>query len=72
MREGLGYLYGKDGRIYCGQFRQDNEEGVGEYLTVRPTQNLFTGVDFQKHEMIRDKINKICQQLKPLGGIVCE
>ena len=32
MKEGVGYYFLDDGRVYCGQFKQDNEEGVGEYL----------------------------------------
>lgn len=33
-RDGVGYLYLKDGRVYCGLFRNDQEEGIGEYLNT--------------------------------------
>lgn len=32
MRNGHGYLKLKDGRVYCGEFARDIENGIGEYL----------------------------------------
>ena len=48
LKEGVGYYYSPNGKIYCGQFRGDNEEGVGEYLTQKP--DLKLGIDFKKIE----------------------
>lgn len=35
MKDGCGYLVFSDGRVYCGQFKKDYEEGVGEYLASK-------------------------------------
>ena len=65
MMEGIGYqINKKDNLIYCGQYRQNIEDGVGEYLTVTNIQNVFNSVDFKKLQIIKDKIYKICQLLK--------
>ena len=67
MKEGIGYYYLPNNRVYCGQFRQDAEEGVGEYVLKKDIQNNFQNVDFKKIETIIDKIYKQCRQLEPLG-----
>ncbi len=69
LREGIGYMISQnDNRIYCGQYRQDREDGVGEYLSVKNIQNVFKSVDFKKHEIIKDKIYKICKLLSKIGN----
>ena len=48
MREGVGYQYHPNGTIYCGQYRQDNEEGLGEFLIEKP--DIKFAIDFLKIE----------------------
>ena len=31
-RDGVGFMYLRDGRVYSGLYRADLEEGIGEFL----------------------------------------
>ena len=48
LKEGVGYHFEPNGKIYCGQYRQDVEEGVGEYLTSKP--DLKFDIDYKRIE----------------------
>lgn len=47
--------------VYCGQFRNDNEEGIGEFLNEKDIENNFKRIDMKSIEIIKDKIYKICR-----------
>lgn len=67
-RDGVGYLYLRDGRVYCGQFRNDLEEGIGEYLnTSKDIHADFKKVKMAQIEMYLDQIAKQVSFLSPLG-----
>jgi len=66
LKEGVGYFHYTDRRVYCGQYRNDCEEGVGEYINA-DGECTMGSVNQKKLSMISDKLYKICSQLKPLG-----
>ena len=45
MKDGVGYEFKSDGRVYCGQFKQDLEEGVGEYLNKKDIDQNFKRIN---------------------------
>ena len=70
MKEGIGYYFYPNGKVYCGQFRQDNEEGVGEYIDSKNQDvSKFKCVDSTRHEIIKDKLYKVQSRLKSIAGV---
>ena len=69
LKEGAGFLLHKDGRIYCGQYKQDQEEGHGEYLTGKSEKmkQQLKEQNLNAQSGIEDKICKIMGLLRPLG-----
>ena len=60
MREGLGYLLYPDGRLYCGQFKKDQEDGVGEYMKQG---TLKWGLDIGRKREIEEFLLIGCRQI---------
>ena len=46
LRDGIGYQYYSDGRVYCGQFRHGAEEGIGEFTHANKVKNEFKKVNY--------------------------
>lgn len=67
-RDGVGFRYLDDGRVYCGQFRNGLEEGLGEYLNQSEGIDMnYAKVNMPQIEQILDQIAKQTTFLAPLG-----
>ena len=66
LRDGIGFTFYSDGRTHQGQYRQDREEGQGEWFDKQSQPKNPMNIDYYQWEITKDRVYKVCQKIKPV------